>query len=77
MEAARAVSAAHDGLFDIRRPRRPADEVDAARQRALAEDCPYPVPGLFVGADNVGSGDEDGVSLRQEVQSGRVVSARR
>ena len=36
MQAARSMRAPHDGLLDIGRPRRAADQVDAARQRTVA-----------------------------------------
>ena len=44
MEAARAVGATHDGLLDIGRPRRPADEIDGAWQPAPRRSSPAAGP---------------------------------
>ena len=67
--------AAHDGLLDIGRPRRPADEVDGAGQVPLAMNGPQPVESLLIGADNIRRGDENGVRLGQEIERGRIVRA--
>src|SRR5262245_45911752 len=74
MQPFRPVRAAHDGLLDIGGARRTADQIDAARQIALAIDRAQTVEALFIAADHIAGANQDEMSLWQEGERRRIVS---
>lgn len=68
MQPFRPMRAAHDGLLDIGGARRTADQIDAARQIALAVDRAQAIERLFVRADHIVGANEN------EIISGRKAS---
>src|SRR5262245_54727906 len=76
MQPFRPVRAAHDGLLDIGGARRPADQIDAARQIALAIDRAQTVEALLVAADHIAGLNQDEMGLGQEGERRRIVSPR-
>src|SRR6476646_9722357 len=76
MQALRSMRAPDDGLLDIRRARRAADQIDGARHFALAIKGAQRFEGFLVAADDVAGVDQDKMSLWQEGKRGRIVCAR-
>ena len=53
-----------DGLLDIGRARRAADQIDRARQFALAIKGAQTIEGVLVAADDIAGIDQDEMGLR-------------
>ena len=73
MQPLRPMRAAHDGLLDVCGARRPADQIDGSRQRALAVNRAQPVEGLLVAADDIAGAYQNEMGLRQEGERRRIV----
>src|SRR6476660_10618519 len=73
MQPFRPMRAAHDGLLDIGGARWTADQIDAARQIALAVDRAQAIERLFVRADHIVGANENEMSLWQEGERRRIV----
>ena len=61
MQPFRPVRAPDDSLLDIGGARRAADQIDAARQAALAIERAQAIEGLFVAADHIAGANQDEV----------------
>src|SRR6476620_6226162 len=73
MQPFRPVRAAHDGLLAIGSARRAADQIDSARQIALAIDRAQAIEGLFVAAHHIAGTNENKMSLWQKGERRRIV----
>src|SRR6478672_13314 len=65
-----------NGLLDVGRARRSADQIDRARQFALAIKGAQTIEGFLIAADDIAGIDQDEMSLGQEGERGRIVCAR-